>query len=114
MPHPACILPEPYRPPTLEQIERGRTMYVENFTVSRCLAATGMSLGTFYYWLDGGPREAAGQPLYPPIPRRRQVVRALAEFAREERAERHFRRGDQPFHGIPGAARRPRTTSWYS
>jgi hypothetical protein len=30
-------------------------MYAEGFTVSRCLAATDMSLGTFYYWLDGGP-----------------------------------------------------------
>ncbi len=73
MPHPACILPEPYRPPTREQIERARTMYAEGFTVSRCLAACDMSLGTLYYWLDGGPHEAGG-PLYPPIPRRRAVV----------------------------------------
>jgi hypothetical protein len=69
-------------------------MYAEGFTVSRVLAATDMSLGTLYYWLDGGPREGppssslstsgrpdvacgpveGGAPLYPPIARRRQVV----------------------------------------
>jgi hypothetical protein len=73
MPHPADILPEPYRPPTREHIERARTMYGEGFTVARILAACDMSLGTLYYWLSGGPREAGG-PLYPPLPRRRQVV----------------------------------------
>lgn len=52
---PATSRPTPHRPPTREEIERARTMYKEGFTVSRCLAATNMSLGTFYYWLDGGP-----------------------------------------------------------
>jgi hypothetical protein len=88
MPHPASIRPSPYTPPTREQIERARAMYAEGFTVSRVLAATDMSLGTLYYWLDGGPREGplssasppsgqsseGGAPLYPPIARRRQVV----------------------------------------
>jgi hypothetical protein len=32
-----------------------------------------MSLGTLYYWLDGGPQEA-GHPLFPPLARRRSVV----------------------------------------
>ncbi len=73
MPHPPCILPEPYRPPTREQIERARAMYLEKFTVSRILGQCDMSLGTFYHWLDGGPAEN-GVPLYPPIPRRRVVV----------------------------------------
>jgi hypothetical protein len=73
MPHPASIRPSPYTPPTREQIERARAMYAEGFTVSRVLAATDMSLGTLYYWLDGGPTEG-DKPLYPPIPRRRQVV----------------------------------------
>ena len=103
MPHPASILPSPYRPPTREEIERAREMYAQDFTVSRILAATDMSLGTFYHWLDGGPQagppsslpatsgkpdaslsatsgkpDADGGPayttLYPPLPRRRHVV----------------------------------------
>lgn len=67
------IKPEASRPPTWEEILRARAMYVEGFTVSRILAATNMSLGTLYYWLDGGPLEADG-PRLPPIPRRRKVV----------------------------------------
>jgi len=56
MPHPSSIRPDAYRPPTREQIERAREMYAQGFTVSRILAACDMSLGTFYYWLDGGPQ----------------------------------------------------------
>ena len=33
-----------------------------------------MSLGTLYYWLDGGPRDEQGAPLLPPLARRRVVV----------------------------------------
>jgi len=67
------IKPCAYRPPSEEKIARARMMYVEGFTVSRILAYCDMSLGTLYYWLDGGPREANGRAL-PPIPRRRQVL----------------------------------------
>ena len=74
MPHPASILPDAYRPPTREQIERARSMYLQKFTVSRILAACDMSLGTFYHWLSGGPVGEDGSTLYPPIPRRRQVL----------------------------------------
>jgi hypothetical protein len=63
----------PFAPPSDEQIARARQMYVEKFTISRILAACDMSLGTLYYWLDGGPRDADG-PRLPPIPRRRVVV----------------------------------------
>jgi hypothetical protein len=69
----------------MEQVHRARDMYVQKFTVSRILAACDMSLGTFYYWLDGGPvsgpapepsaeGNAHGARLLPPIPRRRQIV----------------------------------------
>jgi hypothetical protein len=68
------IRPDPYCPPTMDDIHRARDMYVHGFTVSRILAATGMSLGTFYKWLDGGPRDEKGEPMLPVIPRRRQVV----------------------------------------
>ncbi|MGH6727087.1 MAG: hypothetical protein ACREB8_11155 [Pseudolabrys sp.] len=86
MPHPASILPDAYRPPTRDQIERARDMYVQKFTVSRILAACDMSLGTFYYWLDGGPflgpttdktavgGDEPGRRMLPAIPRRRVVV----------------------------------------
>ena len=67
------IKPDAHRPPTREEIERARAMYAEGFTVSRCCAGSGMSLGTLYYWLDGGPRGKDG-PLLPPIPRRRVVI----------------------------------------
>lgn len=68
------IRPEPYRPPTQDGIRRAREMYTQGFTVSRILAATDMSLGTFYFWLDGGPRDEKGGPSLPAIARRRQVV----------------------------------------
>ena len=68
------IRPEPYRPPTADDIRRAREMYTLGFTVSRTLAATDMSLGTLYFWLDGGPRDENGTPSLPPIPRRREVV----------------------------------------
>jgi hypothetical protein len=67
------IKPSPYRPPSRAQIERARSMYAEGFTVSRILAACDMSLGTLNYWLGGGPRDAGGATLYPPIARRRVV-----------------------------------------
>lgn len=67
------IKPEAGRPPTREEIERARALYVEGFTTSRCCAGSNMSLGTLYYWLDGGPQGPDG-PLLPPIPRRRNVV----------------------------------------
>ncbi|MEA2907201.1 MAG: hypothetical protein QOI12_4588 [Alphaproteobacteria bacterium] len=70
---PVTTRQSPYAPPGLAQITKARAMYVEGFTVSRILAACDMSLGTLYYWLDGGPREADG-PRLPPIPRRRTVV----------------------------------------
>ena len=75
MPHriPVTHRNNAYSPPTDEQIARSRQMYVDKYPVSRILAACEMSHGTFYYWLDGGPREADG-PRLPPIPRRRVVV----------------------------------------
>lgn len=68
------INPDPLRPPTMEEIQRARSMYAEGFTVARCLAAGNMSHGTLYYWLDGGPLGADGTPLLPPIARRRVVA----------------------------------------
>lgn len=68
------IKPDPLRAPTMAEIERARDMYAQGFTVARCLAAAPMSLGTLYYWLDGGPCDERGQAMLPPIPRRRSIV----------------------------------------
>ena len=73
MSHSRDIKPDPYRAPTREEIARARDMYAQGFTVSRILAATDMSLGTLYYWLDGGVQEE-GVASLPPIPRRKLVV----------------------------------------
>ena len=72
------IKPDAHRPPTREEIERGRAMYVENFTTSRICAATGMSLGTLYYWLDGGPQ---GHPTARCCRRSRAAVTSPADAA---------------------------------
>ena len=79
MPHPKDIVPDPLRPPSMEEIERARQMYAQGFTVARCLAAGNMSLGTLYYWLDGGPvlepaSATAGGRMLAPLARRRTVV----------------------------------------
>jgi hypothetical protein len=60
-------------PPTPEQIALARQLYIDGEKISVILARTGMSLGTLYYWLDGGPVEN-GVPRLPPIPRRRSVL----------------------------------------
>jgi hypothetical protein len=59
--------------PTPETIALARRLYAEGVTVARILGETGMSLGTLYYWLDGGP-EGGGEPRLPALPRRRVAV----------------------------------------
>jgi len=49
-----------------------RQLYVDGARISDILARTGFSLGTLYYWLDGGSQD--GGPRLPPIPRRRKVM----------------------------------------
>jgi hypothetical protein len=66
--------PEPRRPPTREQIEGARQDYRDGVPVSRVLARRDMSLGTLYYWLDGGPAGEDGNRLLDPIPRRKRVL----------------------------------------
>lgn len=109
MPHPITIRPSPYQPPTREQIERARDMYVNGFTVSRILAACDMALGTLYYWLGGGPREE-GSPLYPPIPRRRQVTgkrRRPLQTSRVSLAARLWRTAEAQVRDIEERLSRP-------
>jgi hypothetical protein len=51
-----------------------RKRYTEGAAISKVLAETGMSLGTLYLWLDGGPKDALGRRRFPAIPRRRIVM----------------------------------------
>ena len=84
-------------------------MYAERFTVSRILAACGMSLGTLYYWLDGGPRED-GAPLLPPIPRRRRIVGARRKplaSSRVSLANRLWRTAERQARDIEERLARP-------
>src|SRR4029077_2230047 len=57
--------------PTPEMIALARQRYLEGVSVSKILGETGMSLGTLYLWLDGGPENDARLP---PIQRRRVVM----------------------------------------
>src|SRR5437763_16997173 len=45
-----------------------RKRYTEGAAISKVLAETGMSLGTLYLWLDGGPKDALGRRRFPAIP----------------------------------------------
>jgi hypothetical protein len=96
MPLSPDITPDPLRAPTMAEIERAREMYAQGFAVARCLAAAPMSLGTLYYWLDGGPflgpttdksavglgpttdtsagSDEHGGRMLAPVPRRRVIV----------------------------------------
>ncbi len=60
---------EPLAPEAVAQM---RQRYADGVTVSRVLAEFDVSLGTLYFWLDGGPAE--GGPRLPPVPRRRVVL----------------------------------------
>lgn len=53
--------------PTPEMIALARQRYAEGAAISKIVGETGMSNGTLYYWLDGGP---PGDERLPPIPRR--------------------------------------------
>jgi hypothetical protein len=57
--------------PTAEAIALARQRYLEGAAVSKILAETGMSLGTLYLWLDGGPADGIRLPQ---LQRRRIVL----------------------------------------
>ena len=59
--------------PTPDTIALARTRYSEGVAIAKILAETGMSFGTLYLWLDGGPDDGAG-PRLPPLRRRRSVM----------------------------------------
>lgn len=56
---------------TPETIARVRERYAAGESVRRIMADAGISSGTFYRWIDGGPDDGAG-PRLPKIPRRNQ------------------------------------------
>jgi hypothetical protein len=59
--------------PSTEMIALARQRYADGIAIAKILAETGMSLGTLYLWLDGGPNDAA-PPRLPRIERRRTVL----------------------------------------
>jgi len=62
----------PIHPLSPEAGVQMRQRYLEGAPVSRILAEFGVSLGTLYFWVDGGPADAG--PRLPPLPRRRVVM----------------------------------------
>jgi hypothetical protein len=62
----------PIHPLSPEAGAQMRQRYLEGVPVSRILAEFGASIGTLYFWIDGGPADAG--PRLPPLPRRRVVV----------------------------------------
>lgn len=65
-------MPQASNPLSPETGARARQLYAEGIPVARILGETGLSLGSLYYWLDGGGGE--GDPRLPPVPRRRIVL----------------------------------------
>jgi hypothetical protein len=60
--------------PSDEMIVLGRRRYAEGAAVAAILGETGMSLGTLYLWLDGGPQDRDGARRFSAVPRRRVVM----------------------------------------
>ena len=80
---------------TRETIERAREMYREGARVRDICAATGMSVGTLYYHLDGHSLPGLAPPR---LPRRREVDGNLGPTptrGRKKLAARLFRAAEQ-------------------
>ena len=80
---------------TTETIERARQMYREGARVRDICAATGMSVGTLYYHLDGHSLPGL---IRPALPRRRDVTGDLGPLptrGRRKLAARLFKAAEQ-------------------
>jgi hypothetical protein len=62
---------------------RARQMYADGATTRDIIAATGLSHWTLYRWIAGGPKNRDGEPLLPPLVKRRTVTRR--RILKEER-----------------------------
>jgi AcrR family transcriptional regulator len=79
----------------LEAIERARQMYLDGARVRDICAATGMSVGTLYYHLDGFSLPGLAPPR---LPRRREVegnAVSLPSRGRKKLAVRLFRAAER-------------------
>ena len=56
-----------------EKVTLARQMYIDGARIPDIMAATGLSRGTIYFWLDGGPL-IDGRRQLPPLRRRRNVL----------------------------------------
>ena len=99
---------------TMETIERARDMYREGARVRDICAATGMSVGTLYYHLDGNSLPG---PMPPRLPRRRDVEGNLGPTptrGRQKLAARLFKAAERQARKIEftlSLAFRVRTTA---
>ena len=66
-----------------ESAALAREMYSEGVTTREILEATGFSHWMLYRWIAGGPTNRDGEPLLPPLPKRRTVTRR--RILKEER-----------------------------
>ncbi len=89
--------------PSPETVALARQMYIDGASVSEILAATQLSLGALYYWLDGGPDDPALR--LTPIPRRRDIKgqrRRLTEAARASLVTRLWQSAERQVRDIEG------------
>jgi hypothetical protein len=89
--------------PSPETVALARQMYIDGASVSEILAATQLSLGALYNWLDGGPNDPALR--LTPIPRRRDIKgqrRRLTEAARASLVTRLWQSAERQVRDIEG------------
>jgi hypothetical protein len=90
----------PMPEPSAENIALARQQYGDGVPVAQIVADTGMSYGTLYYWVDGGPDDGAGTRLRP-LPRRRVARgRPLAGSQRASLLARLWRTAERQVRDI--------------
>lgn len=67
-----------------ENAARARELYEQGAPTREIMQATGLSHGSLYHWIEGGPK-TRGVPLLPALPKRRVVVRR--RVLKEERLD---------------------------
>ena len=67
-----------------ENAIRARELYEQGAPTREIMAETGLSHGSLYHWIEGGPK-TRGVPLLPALPKRRVVVRR--RILKEERLD---------------------------
>lgn len=87
--------------PAPETVALARQMYIDGYPVSEIIAETRLTMGTLYFWLDGGPADPALR--LTPIPRRRDIKgqrRRLTEAARASLVTRLWQNAERQVREI--------------